>query len=436
MAHMLLDPLSGADVKQLVTHLAKPEADEKAAHAFSDWLWAETRGLPFFIEALLQMLAAQGVLEATALEGQPRYAFAAALTQVRSAGQVQVPEGVRQALLARIDRLSEGEAALLLAAAVLGRECSFETLRQVADNSETGALAAVEALLNSNLLTESSAARRPYTLAHDYIREVVYSACREARRRVFHRRALIALEANRAPAAECAFHALASMLDGPAFRFSLIAGDEALKANAFQESLAHYNRARDAARRMSEQAAAVDDQSLRQLFQNRGRALELIEDYPAAQANYEEMIALAAARKDPGLELAALIALCDIHARHTPLFNPPAARELGQAALNLARSLNDRAAEAAALGGLMFAALYGGEEARMMLIYGEASLSLAQELGLKEQMGSVLVHMWMPYIAQKQLGAAFDSNREAEALWRELGNVPKLVETYDMLKFL
>jgi hypothetical protein len=51
-------------------------------------------------------------------------------------------------------------------------------------------------------------------------------------------------------------------------------------------------------------------------------------------------------------------------------------------------------------------------------------------------MGSVLIHLWMPRIAQKQLGAAFDANREAEAVWRELGNLPKLADTYEMRQFL
>jgi hypothetical protein len=50
--------------------------------------------------------------------------------------------------------------------------------------------------------------------------------------------------------------------------------------------------------------------------------------------------------------------------------------------------------------------------------------------------GSVLVHLCWPYIAQKQLRAAFEANREAEAVWRELGNLPKLIETYDMRQFL
>ncbi|MDX1416394.1 MAG: hypothetical protein R3293_19500, partial [Candidatus Promineifilaceae bacterium] len=128
-------------------------------------------------------------------------------------------------------------AELLLAAAVLGRTSAFERLCQVADLSETEALEALEALLDGRLLTERRSDRRPYTLAHDYIREVVYSESREARRRVFHRRALLALEAAEAPAAECAFHALAALLDEPAFRYSVAAGHEAYAAYATQEAL-------------------------------------------------------------------------------------------------------------------------------------------------------------------------------------------------------
>jgi predicted ATPase len=228
LTRLLLDTLSGTAVQQLVTRLADPAADEEAPHAFAAWLWAETSGLPFFIEAVLQMLVEEGIVATTEAGDRLGYDFAAALTQVKSAGQVPVPSRVREAILARVERLSDEAAALLLAGAVLGRECSFERLRQVADLAELDALKAVEVLLNSRLLTESSTARRPYLLAHDYIREVVYGESHEARRR-----ALIALEADRAPAAECAFHALASLLDEPAFRYSLAAGDEALETFAF-----------------------------------------------------------------------------------------------------------------------------------------------------------------------------------------------------------
>ncbi|MEJ2555115.1 MAG: AAA family ATPase, partial [Anaerolineae bacterium] len=302
LTRLFLDTLSGTAVQQLVSRLAGPAADEEATHAFAAWLWAETRGLPFFIEALLQMLVEQGMVATTEAGSRLRCDFAAALIHVRSVAHLPVPPAVRNLILARLERLSEAAAALLLAGAVLGRECSFERLCQVAGLAELDALKALEALLNGRLLAESSSARRPYTLAHDYIREVVYSESHEARRRVFHRRALLALEADRAPAAECAFHALASLLDEPAFRFSLAAGDEALETFALEESLAHYDRARDAARMMGLGTTAVAPEHLLRLYQNRGRVLELANRYQAAQANYREMIELAQTRNDPVLK--------------------------------------------------------------------------------------------------------------------------------------
>ena len=438
LTRLLLDPLSGTAVRQLVTHLAASRADDEVTNAFAEWLWAETRGLPFFIEALLQMLAVEEILAVKEVEGRPVYDFAAALTQVKSGGRVDVPPGVRQAILSRIDRLSEKEADLLLAASVLGRECSFETLSQVANISESGALEAVEALLNGNLLAESRAARRPYTLAHDYIREVVYSASHEVRRRIFHRRALNALEAERASAAECAYHAAASLLDEPAFRYSLAAGDEALQSNAFVESLAHYDRAREIAHRigphtMSSETTNLASHSLLRLYQNRGRALELTLQYDAAQSNYQELESIAAGRDGPAMRLAAIIAQCTIYATYNPVFDPVKALELGRAALDLAIQLDDRAAQARALWCLMLVEFHTGGDSQQVLAFGEKALAMARELGLKELEGYVLGNLSWAYSLQLQLKEARQSNSEALQIWQALGNLPMAADATSIM---
>jgi DNA-binding SARP family transcriptional activator/tetratricopeptide (TPR) repeat protein len=432
LTRLLLDALSGAAVRRLVTRLAAPDADEAVTDEFGAWLWAETRGLPFYIEALLRMLAGEGILVLTETEGRPRVDFAAALSQVRSGGQVQVPPGVRAAILSRLDRLSEKEADLLLAASVLGRECSFETLCQVADISESGALEAVEGLVNANLLAESSGVRRPYTVAHDYICEVVYSASHEVRRRIFHRRALNALEAERATAAECAFHAAASLLDEPAFRYSIAAGDEALGSNAFLESLAHYDRAREIAQKTSLETADLTTHLLLRLYQNRGRALELTLQYEAAQANYQELANLAATGGDPALRLAAIIAQCIIHATYTPLFDPHKALELGEAALELAAKLNDREAEAQALWCLMLVEFHTGGDRQKVLALGEKALGMARELGLKELEGYVLSNLSWAYLLQLQLTEARQANAAALDLWQALGNLSMAADAYSI----
>lgn len=395
--------------------------------AFAAWLWSETRGLPFFIEALLQMLVEQGVLPVTG-EDRPVYDFATALDHVHSVAQVLLPPGVREVIQARLGHISKEAGALLLAAAVIGRTCTFERLSQVADLSETNALEALEALLDGRLLAERPSDRRPYTLAHDYIREVVYSESREARRRVFHRRALLALEVAGGSAAECAFHALVALLDEPAFRYSVAAGSEAFASHSVHEALSHFDAAHEAAKRMQATGEVTDGALLATMYRGRGQALELMNDDEAAQDNYDEMRTVAMQRQDRALELAGLISQSYLHANYNSVFNPAKARELAQEALTLARELGDKAAEAGALWGLMGVEFSSAGDKNLIMDYGQQALALAHDLGLKELMGHILNFLCWAFFAQNQIEQAREAIREAQSIWRELGNLPKLAE--------
>ena len=428
LTRILLDNLNGVAVEGLVKTLAGDGADETAISAFGAWLWAETRGLPFFIEALLQMLIEQGVL--VPVEGQQStYNFASALEHVRSVARVPMPPGVREVIQVRLSQPSKEAVALLLAAAVMGRACTFARMCQVADLAETDALEPLDALLDGRLMIELPSDRQPYTLAHDYIREVVYSESREARRRVFHRRALLGLETSGAPAAECAFHALAALLDEPTFRYSVAAGNEAFASGATQEALAHLDTAREVASRMQARGEAIDGDWLARLYRGRGQALELVSDDEAAQVNYEEMRAVAVQHQDRTLELSGLISQSYLHANHTSVFNPPKAKELAREALALARELGDKAAEAGALWGLAAVEFTSAGDNNLVMDYGQQALLLARELSLKELMGRILTILCWPYFAQKRIEPARQALSEAQSIWRELGNLPRLAET-------
>jgi DNA-binding SARP family transcriptional activator/predicted ATPase len=435
LTRLLLDNLSGTAVEELISRLAGKGADETTTSAFAAWLWAETRGLPFFIEALLQMLIEQGVLVGVG-DQAPAYDFASALEHVRSLAQAPLPPGVREVIRARLEEHTKEASALLLAASVLGRACTFERMCQIADLQETEALESLEALLDGRLLTERPSDRQPYTLAHDYIREVVYTESNEARRRVYHRRALLALEAASEPATECAYHALAALLDEPAFRFSVAAGSEAFASYAMQDALSHFNTAREVARRMGDRGEHVDLELLAGLYKGRGKILRLNQDDEAAAANYEEMRAEGAKRQSKTMELSALIFLCNLHSHYTGVFNPQKARESGLAALALAQELGDRAAQAHALWGLQNAELYSAGDSKQIMAYGQEALALARELGLKELIAHALKNMCWPFGAQKNLEQAREELAEAQAIWRELGNLRKLAEAYRLMLIL
>ena len=427
LTRILLDSLNGAAVEELIAVLAGVKVGKAAISSFAAWLWAETRGLPFFIEALLQMFIEQGVLVSVD-ENQTINNFPTALEYVRSVARVPLPPGVREVIRARLEQHSKEAGALLLAAAVSGRACTFQRLCQIADLAETNAMEALEALLDGRLLAERPSDRRPYTLAHDYIREVVYTESREARRRVYHRRALLALEAAGDPPAECAYHALAALLDEPAFRYSVAAGSEAFSSYALQDALSHFDTAREVARRMQDRGEMVDIKSLERLYRQRGQVLELRQDDEAAAANYEEMRAEAVKHNSKILELSALVIQSHHHAHYTGVFNPLKSRDLAQEALVLARELGDKAAEANALWGLQVAELYSAGDAKRVVAYGQEALTLARELGLKELTGLVLNNFAWPFGARKELEQARAELSEAQAIWRELGNLQKLAE--------
>ena len=182
---------------------------------FGAWLFAETKGQPFYLRALLQTLFERGALvprliaeSGWVFEPQPSILDATPPDNV-------LPTDVREMIQRRLARLSSPARTLLAAGAVLEHDFTFEELCQVAQLAPQEGLAALDEALQSLLLQESrhrGEGRRgvSYHFSHDKIREVVYAAAGDARRRVFHSRALMVLEHVDVPTADLASHALAN----------------------------------------------------------------------------------------------------------------------------------------------------------------------------------------------------------------------------------
>jgi len=102
-----------------------------------------------------------------------------------------VPEKVRELILGRFERLSEGGQHLLATAAVIGRNCDFQLLQRAADLGEADAAAAVEALVRTHIL-HSVGERLDFT--HERLREVAYDRLLPTRRRMLPARVVAALE--------------------------------------------------------------------------------------------------------------------------------------------------------------------------------------------------------------------------------------------------
>lgn len=377
---LLLESLTLDDLRQLVRSLVGREdaAGLAAAQRFGDWLFAETGGQPFFIGETIKELMNQGVLQFRLNQTGLWQLDLTALEIWLAAGSSITPKGVRQLITTRLNRLTPATLALLTAAAVIGRHCSYTRLYQVADLDEVTGLSGLDELLNTHLLIETSDANRPYTIAHDKIREVVYDEAGAARRRIFHRRAFEVLETAAAPPAELAYHALGAHLPEQAFYYSQAAGDNALTLFAVPDAIAHYERARRQVATDNEQLPITDYQSLiPHLYLNLGRAYELAGDLKQADAVYQELWQLAQPADQPDLTCTVLnrLATVAIHA-----YDSERAIDYLRQAKSIAEESNNKTGLAETEWSL--AQLYHHRfEFQRSLVHSQQTLELARELG-------------------------------------------------------
>ncbi len=282
--HLELEPLDGHDTMQMVLSiLASPAAD------FAQWVFNETRGQPFYLMETLKDLLERGALHPKR-RGDGTWAFE--VDAEHDLGQaVRVPSTVRAVIRSRLNRLSPNAFTLLAAGAVFDQRLTFERLCAIANVAEdTVGLPALDELVSGRLLLEVAApgAASGYVFANDMIRDVVYTEAGDARRRLFHRRALDVLEVAKDAPAVLAHHALAAGLAEAAFRYSLAAGQEALRLSAASDAMVHFEKARQLAREASLVGAAFEPH-IRDLYLQLGRAYELGGQHEQALAVYGEL---------------------------------------------------------------------------------------------------------------------------------------------------
>ena len=237
--HINLAPLGERETVQMVLSiLSPPDAD------FAQWLYDETRGHPFYLMETLKDLLERNVLHPNHSE-QQKWTFAVDFEHDLGRA-VRVPSTVHAVIRSRLNRLSPNAFSLLAVGAVLEQQITFERLCIISNVTEDLALPALDELISSRLLLEPSqpSVISAYTFTNDMLRDVVYTEAGDARRRLYHRRALEVLEAAKASSAVLAHHAQAAGLAQAAFRHSMAAGQEALRILAVSEAIVHFELAR------------------------------------------------------------------------------------------------------------------------------------------------------------------------------------------------
>ncbi len=163
---------------------------------------------------------------------------------------VGVPDGVREMLLLRIERLTPATVEVVTLASVLGREFSLQVLQRLTGRDADDVLAGLEEAATAGLIVEDPEQVGRFAFCHELVRDTIYGHLAASRRRLLHLRAGEALEAVRAqvagPAAELAHQFFLARHGGGlerAVAYGIEAGEQAARAQAYEDAAGHFERA-------------------------------------------------------------------------------------------------------------------------------------------------------------------------------------------------
>jgi tetratricopeptide (TPR) repeat protein len=210
------------------------------APRLGETIYAHTEGNPFFLTEVIRLLAERGELAAAEIGGPQG---------------IRIPEGVREVIGQRLNRLSEQCTQTLATASIVGREFDFRLLKALSSGiTDDQLLQVVDEALRAHLIEELPGSGERYQFTHALIQQTLVEELSTSRRVRLHARIGESLEELYGPnasghAAELAHHfAEAEPVLGPEklVRYSLLAGERALGTYGWEDALAHFQRALEA----------------------------------------------------------------------------------------------------------------------------------------------------------------------------------------------
>ena len=206
--------------------------------ALVDAVYSQTEGNPLFVTETVRLLIQEGDITAGRSSKGGTTSW-----------EIRIPEGVREVIGRRLDRLSERCNEVLTIAAVIGRQFRFDVVKNmIEDTTEGQLLDALDESLSARIVEELPEEIGLYQFTHASMQETLTEELSLARRVRLHARIAEALEASygndvELHAAELAHHyGEAESITGPEkiVDYSAIAGEQALSTFANEEALSHF----------------------------------------------------------------------------------------------------------------------------------------------------------------------------------------------------
>jgi DNA-binding CsgD family transcriptional regulator len=181
--HFRLASLDRTETQELITSILAGEVTSD----FLDLIFQQTEGNPFYVEEVCKALIEAGQLSFE--DGRWHYPAIA---------EIQIPQTVRAAIQARLQKLPESSQDVLRMAAILGGEFDFVTLQRAAGLDEEDLITALESALHAQLITEVQTGKLGlprFGFVHVLIPTTLRESIIHVRRQRLHRRAAEAIEA-------------------------------------------------------------------------------------------------------------------------------------------------------------------------------------------------------------------------------------------------
>ena len=297
--------------------------------ALVEAIFTQTEGNPLFVTETVRLFVQEGELTKERLVSNESWT-------------VRTPEGVREAIGRRLDRLSQKTNDVLIHAAVVGREFTFEQLSAVLDNSSDDPLLdAMDESIAARVVEEMPAEIGRYRFSHALIQRALSDELSTTRRVRLHARIALALEAQwgdkaEEHAGELAFHfgeAQSPDLSGKLAHYALLAGEESLRRADYEAARVYFDDAHAVV------ADGPDDEIKARILFGVGRAGVVLPGAEERQAALDRMIdsydiferigetAMAIRVAQQPVDIVSLIGVVDLAARGLKLAEPGSADE-------------------------------------------------------------------------------------------------------------
>jgi len=241
---LTLRRLAPAEIGRLVTHVV---GDKAFPPAVLQEVVRKTDGVPLFVEELTKTVLESGLLQ----EREDRYELSGLLPPLA------IPATLHDALMARLDRLAAVKVVAQLGATI-GRTFTYELIQAVAQLDAATLQGALAQLVEAEVVAQRGLLpQATYTFKHALVQDAAYQSLLRSTRQQYHQQIAQVLEAQFPDICETqpellAHHYTEAGLSAQALSYWQRAGQRAMERSGYRETVACFEQALMALRRLPE----------------------------------------------------------------------------------------------------------------------------------------------------------------------------------------